>query len=86
MSPSGFRRPDNGRCARRGAHRDRTAIRETVIPMAAGSVLGAILGGLLLGIAPAAGLKFGLGIILIASAVERIVTCRKLARHLREFR
>lgn len=38
--------------------------------MGAGSVIGAILGGLLLGIVPAAILKVALGIILIVSAVR----------------
>ena len=55
---------------RRGAYADRSALRETVIPMGAGSVIGAILGGLLLGIVPAAILKVALGIILIVSAVR----------------
>lgn len=55
---------------RRGAYADRTALRETVVPMGAGSVIGAVLGGLLLGIVPAAALKVGLGIILIVSAIR----------------
>jgi uncharacterized membrane protein YfcA len=38
--------------------------------MAVGSVLGAVVGGLLLGIVPASVLKIGLGVILIASAVR----------------
>jgi uncharacterized membrane protein YfcA len=36
--------------------------------MGLGSVLGAVIGGLLVGSAPAALLKFGLGIVLILSA------------------
>lgn len=55
---------------RRGAYADRTALRATVLPMAAGSVIGAVAGGLLLGIVPAAALKLGLGVILIASAIR----------------
>ena len=58
------------RYARRGAYQDRTALRETVAPMAAGSVVGAVLGGLLVGIVPASALKVGLGLILIVSAVR----------------
>jgi uncharacterized protein len=41
---------------------------ETVAPMGLGSVFGAVIGGLLVGSAPAALLKFGLGVILIISA------------------
>ncbi len=55
---------------RRGAYADRVALRESVVPMGAGSVIGAVLGGLLLGIVPAAALKVGLGIILIVSAIR----------------
>lgn len=55
---------------RQGAFADRGALRETVLPMAAGSVIGAIIGGLLLGVIPATALKVGLGIILIASAIR----------------
>jgi uncharacterized membrane protein YfcA len=40
----------------------------TVAPMGLGSVVGALLGGLLAGVAPANLLKLGLGVILIASA------------------
>ena len=38
--------------------------------MAVGSVIGAVIGGLLVGIVPASTLKLGLGIILIVSAVR----------------
>ena len=55
---------------RRGAYADQIALRQTVVPMALGSVIGAVLGGLLLGIVPATLLKVGLGIILIVSAVR----------------
>jgi uncharacterized membrane protein YfcA len=54
------------RYARREAYR-REALVQTVAPMGAGSVLGALLGGLAVGLAPAAVLKVGLGAILIAS-------------------
>lgn len=55
---------------RRGAYADRAALRDTVLPMGAGSVIGAVLGGLLLGAVPASVLKVGLGIILIVSAIR----------------
>jgi uncharacterized protein len=55
---------------RRGGYADRPAILGTVVPMGAGSVIGAILGGLLLGIVPANLLKIGLGVILIVSAIR----------------
>lgn len=58
------------RYARRGAYRDRAALTGTVAPMAAGSVLGAIVGGLLVGTVSSAALKIGLGIILVVSAVR----------------
>ncbi len=51
-----------------GAYQTRHDLRETIAPMGAGSVIGAIIGGLLVGIAPSAILKIGLGIILIWSA------------------
>jgi len=57
------------RYARRGAY-DRTALRETVAPMSFGSVIGAVIGGSLVGTVPADVLKFGLGCILIMSAVR----------------
>ena len=55
------------RYARRGAY-DRPALSETVVPMGFGSVIGAVIGGLLVGAIPAALLKVGLGVILIVSA------------------
>jgi uncharacterized membrane protein YfcA len=58
------------RYARQGAYRDRAAIRGTVAPMAAGSVLGAVAGGLLVGVVSSATIKAGLGIILVISAVR----------------
>src|SRR5687768_5086574 len=45
-----------------------TALAQTVAPMGLGSVIGAVIGGLLVGSVPAALLKLGLGIILILSA------------------
>ena len=48
--------------ARRGAFRDRRALRDTVAPMGLGSVIGAIIGGLLVGVAPAALLEVVLGV------------------------
>jgi uncharacterized membrane protein YfcA len=45
-----------------------SALAQTVAPMGLGSVLGAVIGGLLVGSVPAPLLKFGLGIILILSA------------------
>jgi uncharacterized protein len=45
-----------------------SAMAQTVAPMGLGSVLGAVIGGLLVGSVPVALLKLGLGIILILSA------------------
>ena len=56
------------RYARRGAYAERGSLTKTVLPMGAGSVIGAIIGGLLVGIAPQSWLKLGLGIILMVSA------------------
>jgi uncharacterized membrane protein YfcA len=58
------------RWARRGGYADRDALRETVLPMAVGSVIGAVTGGLLVGVVPASALKLGLGVILIVSALR----------------
>jgi uncharacterized membrane protein YfcA len=55
------------RHARRGAYTPQ-ALTGTVAPMSLGSVIGAIVGGLLAGIVPANLLKIGLGVILIISA------------------
>jgi uncharacterized protein len=55
------------RYARRHAYAS-SALAETVAPMGVGSVIGAVIGGLLVGSVPAAVLKFGLGVILIVSA------------------
>lgn len=48
--------------------RARAVWRATILPLGAGSVLGAILGALALGLVPGQALKIGLGIILIWSA------------------
>jgi uncharacterized membrane protein YfcA len=55
------------RYARHGAY-DRLALTETVAPMGLGSVIGAVIGGLLVGVIPAAVLKVGLGVVLLISA------------------
>jgi uncharacterized membrane protein YfcA len=57
-----------GRYARRRAFAERAALTGTVAPMGAGSVPGAVLGGLLVPYAPQALLELGLGIILNVSA------------------
>lgn len=54
---------------RRGAYSS-VALRETVAPMAIGSIIGALIGGSLVGIVPSNVLKFGLGLLLIASALR----------------
>jgi len=56
------------RYASRGAFTDRRPFTETVAPMGVGSVIGAVIGGALVGIVPVPILKFGLGIILNVSA------------------
>jgi uncharacterized protein len=53
---------------RLGAYSERRDVAETVAPMGAGSAVGAVAGGLLVGIVPAATLKLLLGIILVVSA------------------
>lgn len=58
------------RYASRGAFTERRPLVETVAPMGVGSAIGAIIGGLLVGITPASILKIGLGLILIFSAVR----------------
>ncbi|MBD2560892.1 MULTISPECIES: sulfite exporter TauE/SafE family protein [Nostoc] len=54
--------------ANRGAFVDRTALSNTIAPMGVGSVIGAIIGGMLVGIFPASALKITLGVILNISA------------------
>lgn len=58
------------RYASHGGYRDRQDLRDTVTPMGVGSVIGAVAGGLLVGVTPTAILKIGLGIILIVSAAR----------------
>jgi uncharacterized protein len=53
-----------------GSYSDRADLTRTVAPMGAGSVVGAVVGGLLVGLVPAAALKLLLGVILIVSAVR----------------
>ncbi len=64
------------RYLRRGAFKDRHTLAGTMFPMGFGSIIGAIAGGLLVGIVPASWLKVFLGIILNISAV-------KIFRHIR---
>ncbi|HUQ78574.1 MAG TPA: sulfite exporter TauE/SafE family protein [Patescibacteria group bacterium] len=64
------------RYARRGNYADRSALRDTVTPMAVGSVIGAVIGGLLVGLLSPALLKLALGVILIGSAL-RVFSHRK---------
>jgi uncharacterized membrane protein YfcA len=58
------------RYAARGAYADMRALKWTVVPMAIGSVIGATLGGLAVGLISATLLKVGLGVILIWSALR----------------
>ena len=53
-----------------GAYAEREDVTGTVAPMGAGSVVGAVAGGLLVGVVPAPALKLLLGVILIVSAVR----------------
>ena len=58
------------RYASQGAYAARQALTQTVAPMGVGSVIGALIGGLLVGTIPASLLKIGLGVILIISAIS----------------
>jgi uncharacterized membrane protein YfcA len=58
------------RHARRRTYQDRADLTTTVVPMGVGSVIGAVIGGLLVGIAPDAFLKVLLDAILIVSATR----------------
>ena len=64
------------RYARRTAY-PRQALRVTVLPMAIGLVAGAVIGSLLAGIVPAGVLIFGLGVILIGSAIRVFAHARR---------
>jgi uncharacterized membrane protein YfcA len=55
---------------RLGAFDERRDLAETVAPMGLGSVIGAVAGGLLVGLVPSSALKLILGVILIVSAVR----------------
>lgn len=59
-----------GRHARRGTYSDRADLTATIVPMGVGSITGAVVGGLLVGLAPDSLLKALLGIILIVSAAR----------------
>ncbi len=56
------------RYASHGAFAEREALVQTVAPMSVGSVIGAVAGGMLVGVVPAYALKIALGIILNISA------------------
>lgn len=58
------------RYASQGVFRDRSAAKDVILPMALGSVVGAVLGGRWVGIIPVQLLKLGLGIILNWSAFK----------------
>lgn len=53
-----------------GAFEERQDLTQTVAPMGLGSVIGAVAGGLLVGLVPSSALKLILGVILIVSAVR----------------
>src|SRR5829696_6948091 len=55
---------------RLGSFADRTDLTKTVAPLGVGSVIGAVVGGFLVGVVAASVLKFVLGVILIVSAVR----------------
>lgn len=65
------------RYAWRGAYKDSAVWKETIFPMSVGSVIGAILGGLLVGFVPPNYLKVGLGTILLWSAYKIFKKSRK---------
>lgn len=54
--------------ASRGAFDNHSSLKNTVVPMGIGSMLGAIIGGMLAETIPASALKFALGVILNVSA------------------
>jgi uncharacterized membrane protein YfcA len=59
------------------AYSDRPVFKNTVIPMSLGSMIGAILGGMLVGIISARLLKLVLGVILIISAFKVFNSLKK---------
>lgn len=58
------------RHAGRASYRERADRTRTILPMGVGSVLGTVIGGLLVGLAPQAAIKLVLGVILIYSALR----------------
>jgi uncharacterized membrane protein YfcA len=58
------------RHCRLGSYADRADLTRTGFPMGVGSVAGALVGGLFVGLVPAAALKLVLGVILVVSAVR----------------
>jgi uncharacterized membrane protein YfcA len=58
------------RYARQGAFDQPEVFRETIVPMGTGSVIGAIVGGFLVGLVPAPILKVVLGLALVVSALR----------------
>jgi uncharacterized membrane protein YfcA len=56
------------RYGRLGALPGRDAVRTVAVPMGIGSIVGAIIGGMLVGILPVPFLKVFLGLVLIAAA------------------
>jgi hypothetical protein len=56
------------RYARQGAYAERQDLWRTVAPMGAGSIIGAAVGGLLVGLVPTGAVKVVLGLILLLSA------------------
>jgi uncharacterized protein len=68
------------RYSRQSAYTEKDSLIKTVLPMGAGSVLGAIIGGLLVGMVPQSWLKLGLGIILMVSAFRMFYHNRGIAK------
>lgn len=60
------------RYARLTALPDRDALRNVALPMGLGSIIGALIGGLLVGIVPAGALKVFLGLILILASLNSL--------------
>jgi uncharacterized protein len=57
------------RYARQRTYNEKGVVKQTIVPMGIGSVIGALIGGVLVGIVSPQLLKVGLGIILIVSAI-----------------
>lgn len=58
------------RYAKKSSYKDGADLRQLVLPMGLGSIIGAVAGGYLVPFVPAGLLKIGLGVILIVSAVR----------------